>query len=119
MSNDLPHSFDSKLQAKQQLEDASVYAKDAIGYDQDKKYSSALFFYQEAVSALLRAYSLDPTLKDVHMKAKEYLDRADIVKAILSGKTQGTCMGYVIYYMLLNILYCISYIKCVYLFVSS
>ena len=85
----LPHSFDPKLQAKQQLEDASIYVKDAIGYDQDKKYSSALFFYQEAVSALLRAYSLDPTLKDVETKAKGYLDRAEIIKALISGITQG------------------------------
>ena len=99
MSFDLPHSFDPKLQAKQQLEDASVYAKDAIGYDQDKRYPSALFFYQEAVSSLLKAHSLDPTLKDVQMKAKEYLDRADIIKALISGKTQGTGIGYMYWYL--------------------
>ena len=83
------NSFDPVLQAKQMIEDATVYAQDAIAYDQDKKYPSALFFYQEAVSALLRAYSLDPSLKDTHTKAKEYLDRADILKALIAGK-KGT-----------------------------
>ena len=79
--------LDPLQQARQLIEDATVYAQDAIGYDQDKKYPSALFFYQEAVSALLRAHSLDPSLKDTHTKAKEYLDRADIIKALIAGKT--------------------------------
>ena len=87
MANDPHSSMDPLLQARQMIEDATVYAQDAIGYDRDKKYPSALFFYQEAVSSLLRAHSLDPSLKDTQTKAREYLDRADIIKALIAGKT--------------------------------
>ena len=78
-------SFDPVNQARQALEDATVYAQDAITYDQDKKYPSALFFYQEAVTSLLRASSLDPSLKDTQTKAKGYLDRAEIIKSLMSS----------------------------------
>lgn len=78
--------MDPSPYAEQRYKDGLECARRATQYDQEKQFSAALSYYDEAVEALTEATSLAPVFDPIMKQVEQYYRRAKDIRLYLSSR---------------------------------